>query len=92
MDSFCKLGAELKSVVGEKGEWAPSTRDKIVHQHVCGSFICKFGAGDSSEHFRTTAEAVRETENVRISSGRGRQGSKVVNGGRDARAFGQGDV
>ena len=78
VNSFCKLGAELKSIVGEKGGWAPSTSDKIVHQDVRGSFICKFGGGDSSEHFRTRAEAVRETENVKLSSGRGRQGSKVV--------------
>ena len=63
-----------------------------VHQDVGGSFICKFGVGDSSEHVRTTAEVVRETENVGIPSGHGRQGSEVVHDDGDARAVGQVDV
>ena len=39
VSSFCKLGAELKSVVGEEGGWAPLTSDKTVHRDVRGSFI-----------------------------------------------------
>ena len=39
VSSFCKLGAELKSVVGEEGGWAPLTRGKTVHQDVRGSLI-----------------------------------------------------
>ena len=33
VNSFCKLGAELKSIVGKEGGWAFSTRDRIGHQH-----------------------------------------------------------
>ena len=48
------------------------------HQRRMTRFLsCEFHGGDS-EHVRTTAEVIREGENVGISSGRDRHGPKVV--------------
>ena len=60
----------------------------MVHQDGCGAF--GFGR-DNGKHIRATAEAVREKENVGISSSRYRQGPKIVNTDGNARAVGQED-
>ena len=60
----------------------------MVHQDVCGAF--GFGRGNG-KHIRATAKAVREKEDVGISSSRYRQGPKIVNTDGNARAVGQGD-
>ena len=60
----------------------------MVHQDVCGAF--GFGRGNG-KHIRATAKAVREKEDVGISSSRSRQGPKTVNTDGNARAVGQGD-
>lgn len=70
--------------------WTGIPRDGlVVYQDVGGAVCGKFGCGDS-EHVRVAAEAIREEEDVRVSMGRGRQGSKVVDTDRDARDIGQG--
>ena len=57
----------------------------MVHRDVCG-----FGRGNG-KHIRVTAKAVREREDVGISSSRYWQGPKIVNTDGNARAVGQGD-
>ena len=79
----------MRSVIVQKGGCASSERDVAVHQDVGGAFCGEFGCGDS-EHVRAAAEAIREKVDVRVSSGRGWQGPKVVDTDRDARAVGQG--
>ena len=59
----------------------------MVHQDVC----CAFGFDRSTgKHIRATDKAVREKEDVGISSSHYRQGPKTVNTDGNARAFGQG--
>ena len=60
----------------------------MVHQDVCSAF--GFGRGNGN-HIRATAKAVREKEDVGISSSRYRQGPKIVNTDGNVRAVGQGD-
>ena len=62
----------------------------MVHQDVGSTFCCEFRSGDS-EHVGLPAEAISKEEDVRISSGRGRQGSKIVNADGYPRAIRQGD-
>ena len=62
----------------------------MVHQDVCGAFGGEFGCGDG-KNVRATAKAIREEEDVLVSSSRYRQGPKVVNTDGDARAVGLGD-
>ena len=71
VNSCCKLGAESESVVGEESGWTSPEGYGAVHQNVGSSFSCKF-CGCDCEHVRSVAEAVREEEDVRISSGGGR--------------------
>ena len=59
----------------------------MVHQDVCGAF--GFGRGNG-KHICATAKAVREKEDVGISSSRYRQRLKLVNTDGNARAVGQG--
>ena len=65
-------------------------RDKAIHQDVGGSLSCEFSGGDN-EHVRPPAEAVREEEDVRISSSCDRQGPKAINANGYSGAVGQGD-
>ena len=82
---------KLRSFIGKKGGRATPETDVAVHQDVGGSpgFSSEFGC-DGSEHVRTGAETIREMEDVRVSSGRGRPRPKVVDADRDGRAIGQG--
>ena len=64
--------------------------DKVVYQDVGSTFSCELRGGDS-EHIRPPAEAICQEEDVRTSSGRGRQGSKIVNADGYPRAVWQGD-
>ena len=80
----------MRSVIGQEGRWASPKRDVAVHQDIGGAFCGEICRCDS-EHVRTAAEAVREEEDIGVSSGRGRQGPKVVNADRNARAVGQGN-
>ena len=64
--------------------------DKAVYQDVGSTFSRELRGGDS-EHIRPPAEAVCEEEDVRISSGRGRQGLKIVDADGYSRAAWQGD-
>ena len=84
----CQLGTKLRSVIGQEGGWASPERDVTVHQDI-GSAHCGEFCRCDSEHIRTAAEAVCEEEDIGVSSGRGRQGPKVVNADRNARAVGQ---
>ena len=68
-------GAKLRSVIGQEGGRAPPERDVAVHQDIGVTFSGEFGCSDS-EHVRAAAEAIREKEDVSVSSGRGRQGRK----------------
>ena len=56
----------------------------MVHQDVCGTYGGEFGCGDG-KHARAAAKAVREEEDVWVSSSRYRQGPKVVNTNGNAR-------
>ena len=49
---------------------------KAVYQGVSSTFCCELRGGDN-EHVRPPAEAICKKDDVRISSGRGRQGSKI---------------
>ena len=53
--------------------------NEAVHRDVGGTFSCELRGGDR-EHVRPPTQAVREDENVRISSSCDRQGNKVVPG------------
>ena len=68
----------------------PRGADEAVHEDVCSIFCCEFRSGDN-EHVCPPAEAICEEEDVRISSGRGWQGSKIVNADGYSRAIRQGD-
>ena len=50
----------------------------MIHQDVASTVCCELRSGDS-EHVCPPAEAICKEEDVRIFSGRGRQGSKIVN-------------
>ena len=65
-----KLGTELEFIVGEENGWVSPEGNEAVYQNVGGSLSCKFHGSDS-KHVRPAAEAVREEEDVRISSGCG---------------------
>ena len=80
----------MGSIIGQEGGRASPERDEAVHQDVCGAFGCEFGRGNG-KHVCATAKAVREKEDVEISSGRYRQEPKIVNTDGNARAVGQGD-
>ena len=82
---------KLRSFIGQKGGRATPETDVAVHQDVGDSpgLSGEFGC-DGSEHVRTGAETIREKENVRVSSSRGRPRPKVVDADRDGRAIGQG--
>ena len=82
--------AELGSIIRQKGGRASLERDEAVHQDVCGAFGCEFGRGNG-KHVCATAKAVREKEDVGVSSSGYRQGPKIVNTDGDARAVRQGD-
>ena len=58
--------------------WASPEGNEAAYQDVGSSFSCEFRGG-YSEHIHQPAETVREEKDVRISSGRDRQWSKVVN-------------
>ena len=64
--------------------------DKAVYKDVGSIFCCELLGGDS-EHVRPPAEAICEEDNVKISSRRGRQGSKIANADGYSRAVWQGD-
>ena len=80
----------MGSIIRQEGRRASPERDEAVHQDVCGAFGCEFGRGNGKP-VCATAKAVREKEDVGISSSRYRQGPKIVNTDGDARAVGQGD-
>ena len=80
----------MRSVIGPEGGRASSERDVTVHHDIGGAF-CGEVCHCDSEHVRTAAEAVHEEEDVGVSSGRGRQGPKLVSADRNARAVGQGN-
>ena len=50
----------------------------MVYQDVGSSFSCEFRGGDS-EHIRPPAETICKEKDVRISSSRDRQESKIIN-------------
>ena len=87
IDGCRKLRAELESVVGEKGRWASPERDKAVHQYIGGAFCGEFCGGDG-EHVGPSAESVGEEEDVGVPSGRGWQGSEIIDTDGYARAVG----
>ena len=60
----------------------------MVHQDVGSTFYGELRSGDS-EHVGPSAEAISKEEDVRISSGRRRQGSKIVNADGYSRAIRQ---
>ena len=64
--------------------------DEANHRTVGGSISCEFRGGDS-KHVRPATEAAREKEDVRTSSGGGRQGAKIVNTNGNTGAVGQRD-
>ena len=64
--------------------------NEAVYQDISGSFSCEFRSGDS-ERVRSPAKAVREEEDVRVSSCRDQKRSKIVNADGYSRAVGQGD-
>ena len=76
----------MGSIVGQEDGWAFPY--EVVYQDVCGAF--DFGRGNG-KHIRATAKAVREKEDVGISSSSYRQGLKIVNTDGNASAVGQGD-
>ena len=76
--------------VQEGGKTSPE-RDVAVHQDIGGAFSGEFCRGDSG-HVRAAAEAIREKEDVGVSSGRGWQGPKVIDADRDSRFVGQGNI
>ena len=61
----------------------------MVQQDVGSTFCCELRSGDN-EHVCPPAEAICKEEYVKISSGRGRQGSKIVKADRYSRAIRQG--
>ena len=61
--------AELRSVIGQEGGRTSPQRDEAVHQNVCGAFDGEFGCGDG-KHVRATTKAIREEEDVLVSSSR----------------------
>ena len=88
-DMVCAGREFVYTVIRQNGGRATPEKDVAVHHDVgsafCGEFSCC-----QSEHTRAAAETIREKEDVRISSGCGRQRPKVVDTDRDARADGQG--
>ena len=69
---------------------ASSEEDKAIYQDVGGTFSSEFWGGDC-EHIHPPAKAVREEEDVRISSSCDRQGPRIVNSDGYSRAAEQGD-
>ena len=80
----------MGSIIRQEGGRASPERNEAVHQDVCGPFGCEFGRGNG-KHVCTAAEAVREKEDVGISSSCYEQGPEIVNADGNARAVGQED-
>ena len=56
------------SIIGQEGGRASPQGNEAVHQDVCGAFS-QFGCGDG-KHVSAAAKAVREEEDVLVSSSR----------------------
>ena len=68
----------------------PPERNEAVYQNIGGSFRREF-RGSDGEHVRSSAEAVREEEDISVSSCRDRKWSEIVNADGYSGAVGQGD-
>ena len=68
-----ELGAELRATVKEQCRGTAPDGDEPVDENVGRSFGSEFRFGDG-EHVSTAAEAVREEEDVGVSSSRGWKG------------------